>query len=128
MARGMRSETFHAAVALALTLTLTLVLMLLFHLEMRWERLLICWLAAINVVAFAYYGYDKLRAKVSRSRVPEMVLYGIALAGGTLGAYIGMQVFRHKTIKGSFRLVFWVIAVLQGLLILAALYRLSKSS
>jgi uncharacterized membrane protein YsdA (DUF1294 family) len=59
--------------------------------------------------------------------VPETVLHGLALAGGTLGAYVGMHLFRHKTIKGSFRLVFWVIALLQVALVLAALYHVWKS-
>src|SRR5437764_1503547 len=105
MARGMRPELFHGGVALALALASTLALMFAFHLKMEWGPLLICWLATVNVIAFAYYGYDKLRAITVRSRIPELVLHGIALAGGTLGAYIGMRVFRHKTIKGSFRFV-----------------------
>jgi uncharacterized membrane protein YsdA (DUF1294 family) len=85
---------------------------------------LICWLVGVNVTAFGYYGYDKGRARASRSRVPENVLHGLAIAGGTLGAYVGMRVFRHKTIKGPFRVVFWTIAVMQLLLVLAALYRI----
>ncbi len=45
--------------------------------------------------------------------MPEAVLHGMALAGGSLGAYTAMRLFRHKTIKGRFRLVFWSIVVLQ---------------
>jgi uncharacterized membrane protein YsdA (DUF1294 family) len=129
MASQARPKTFHAAVALALALLLTVALMyLMYLLGMKVELwpLLACWLLSVNVVAFGYYGYDKLRAKASRSRVPEVVLHGIALAGGTLGAYAGMRVFRHKTIKGQFRILFWLIAVLQVLLVVAALYRLWK--
>lgn len=127
MATRMRPQTFHGAVALALSLALTVAVLFLFRLKVEWAPLLACWLLAVNVVAFAYYGYDKMRAKAARTRVPEMVLHGIALAGGTLGAYVGMRVFRHKTIKGSFRILFWVIAVLQVLLVIAAAYRLWKS-
>ena len=126
MASQARPKTFHAAVALALALLLTVAVTYLFGLKVEWWPLLACWLLSVNVVAFGYYGYDKLRAKASRSRVPEVVLHGIALAGGTLGAYAGMRVFRHKTIKGQFRILFWLIAVLQVLLVAAALYRLWK--
>jgi uncharacterized membrane protein YsdA (DUF1294 family) len=126
MARGVRPETFHGAVALALSLALTVGLLFLLGFRVEWAPLLACWLVSVNAVAFGYYGYDKARAKAARTRVPEVVLHGIALAGGTLGAYAGMRVFRHKTIKGSFRVVFWLIAVLQVLLVIAALYRLWK--
>jgi uncharacterized membrane protein YsdA (DUF1294 family) len=54
------------------------------------------------------------------------VLHGLALAGGSLGCYAGMRAFRHKTIKGTFRIVFWVIVVLQALLVVAVVYRLLK--
>jgi uncharacterized membrane protein YsdA (DUF1294 family) len=122
----MRSDTLHGLLSLVLALALTLGLFWLFRLQVTWYSLLICWLLAVNVVAFCYYGYDKARARGSRSRVPEIVLHGLALAGGTLGAYAGMHLFRHKTVKGSFRIVFWTIALLQVALVTAALYRLMK--
>jgi uncharacterized membrane protein YsdA (DUF1294 family) len=78
-----------------------------------WGPLLACWLASVNVTAFGYYGYDKARARADRSRVPEAVLHGLTAAGGALGAYAGMETFRHKTVKGSFRIVFWLLAALQ---------------
>jgi uncharacterized membrane protein YsdA (DUF1294 family) len=122
----MRPQTFHALVSLVLALALTLGLLLFLHLKATWYSALICWLIAVNAIAFCYYGYDKRRARNSRSRVPEVVLHGQALAGGTLGAYAGMRTFRHKTIKGSFRIVFWTIAVLQVGLVAAAMYNLWK--
>ena len=100
---------------------------LLLRLDVRyWYNLLLCWLLAVNLITFAYYAYDKRRARGARPRVPESVLHGLALAGGTLGAYLGMRLFRHKTVKGSFRLIFWTIAVLQVCLVVAALWRLWK--
>ena len=126
MPRGIRSDTFHGLVSLVLALALTLGLFLLLRLQASWYSLLGCWLLAVNVIAFGYYGYDKARAGAGRTRVPEVVLHGLALAGGTLGAYAGMRVFRHKTIKGTFRLVFWTIAVLQVALVITALYRVWK--
>lgn len=81
--------------------------------QWHWQPWLIAWLAGINAITLGYYGYDKQRSRGDGPRVPEAVLHGLALAGGTLGAYAGMRLFRHKTIKGRFRLVFWAVVVLQ---------------
>jgi uncharacterized membrane protein YsdA (DUF1294 family) len=121
-----RPETYHAGVALALVLLGTAGLVLLFRLPLTWYHLLAAWLVAINLTTFGYYGYDKARASAGRRRVPEVVLHGLVLLGGTLGGYAAMRLFRHKTVKGSFRLVFWFIVVLQVGLIAAVSYRLWK--
>jgi uncharacterized membrane protein YsdA (DUF1294 family) len=55
--------------------------------------------------------------------VPERVLHGLALLGGSPGAWAGMRLFRHKTVKGSFRAVFWFILAAQVALGLALGYR-----
>ena len=78
------------------------------------------WLIAVNVVTFLTYGYDKAVAGSGWRRVPERLLLALGLAGGTVGALAGMHSFRHKTAKGSFRLRFWAVVVLQ--LALAAAY------
>lgn len=79
--------------------------------------LLWSYLLAINVATIAFYGHDKRRAGTSGRRVPEKVLHALAFAGGTPGAFVAQKLFRHKTIKGEFRRVFWVICILQLLLI-----------
>ena len=59
---------------------------------------LLSYLAAINVLAFAVYGWDKARSKVQGARrVPEKTLFLFALLGGSVGAILGMRVWRHKT-------------------------------
>jgi uncharacterized membrane protein YsdA (DUF1294 family) len=78
------------------------------------------WLAAINLVTLIAYGYDKSIAGSKRMRVPETVLLALGAVGGTLGALLGMFVFRHKTIKTSYQVKFWVISGLQ--LVLAVGY------
>ncbi|MBN2491546.1 MAG: DUF1294 domain-containing protein [Planctomycetes bacterium] len=82
-----------------------------------WRQLridpLVSWLLVENLVAFATYGYDKAIAGSRRSRIPERLLLTHALAGGCAGALAAMQLFRHKTAKGSFRLRFWAIVVLE---------------
>ena len=60
-------------------------------------KVLFVYLFAINVVAFLMMGADKKRAIQQRRRIPEKTLLLTALVGGSLGAYMGMQSFRHKT-------------------------------
>ena len=76
-----------------------------------------CWVLAINPMTAATYGLDKRLAQREQWRIPEMTLFLLAFLGGSPGAYVGMRVFRHKTIKGTFRIVFWLIVVLQVALI-----------
>lgn len=81
------------------------------------------WLIAINLTAFLVYGADKNLAETRRRRVPEKVLLALALLFGSLGAWLGMQVFRHKTAKRGFQARFWAVVAVQVLLV-AAYYAL----
>lgn len=75
------------------------------------------WLIAINLVMFAVYGADKRRARRSAWRVPEKTLFLLPLLGGSVGALLGMRVFRHKTKHWYF--VWGVPAILLAQLALA---------
>ena len=68
--------------------------------------------------AFGASGYDKRQAKTKGHRVPEKNLWFLATLGGGIGAYFGMQLFRHKTRHTSFRIGFLLLAILYGVLIL----------
>lgn len=61
------------------------------------------YLITINIIAFVVYGIDKKRAVKGRWRVPEKTLFTLAILGGSLGAYLGMKKWRHKTMKHKFR-------------------------
>ncbi len=75
------------------------------------------WLVGANLAALLAYGYDKAVAGRGRTRVPEAVLLGLALIGGSPGAFVGMLFFRHKTSKPAFLIPFALIVLLQlGLL------------
>lgn len=65
----------------------------------------------MSLAAFVLYGIDKRRARNNMRRVPERRLHLIALCGGWPGAWIGQRVFRHKTAKLRFRVVFWLVVV-----------------
>ena len=62
-------------------------------------------LIAVNLVSFALYGLDKLKAKKGLWRIRESTLLLVAALGGSLGALLGMEVFRHKTKHWSFKLL-----------------------
>ncbi|RDY71267.1 DUF1294 domain-containing protein [Halobacillus sp. SY10] len=66
----------------------------------------------INLILFIMMGIDKRRSKRGSWRIEEKKLWGIALAGGALGGWIGMSVFRHKTKHTSFKLGFSLITLL----------------
>lgn len=71
------------------------------------------YLAIINIVVLVVYGGDKLFAKLDYWRVPEKVLLLLALLGGSIGALLAMQIFRHKTRHLKFRYGVPVILLLQ---------------
>ena len=81
------------------------------------------WLIAIKLVTFAVYGADKRRARRGAWRVPEKTLFLLPLLGGSVGALLGMRVFRHKTKHWYF--VWGVPAILlaQAALAVWLLYR-----
>ena len=58
---------------------------------------LLWYLAAVNLVTFTVYGVDKAKARRCAWRVPEKTLFLLPLLGGSVGALLGMLVFRHKT-------------------------------
>ena len=81
------------------------------------------WLAAASVITFLLYGFDKARSKNGGWRVPEIVLHGLALAGGFPGGWVGRSVFRHKTKKGIFVFVLAVSTVIHLVLVYWLLFR-----
>ena len=64
--------------------------------------------AALSVITFLVYWWDKSAAKKGSWRTPEMTLHVLSLCGGWPGALIAQQVLRHKTLKQPFRFVLWL--------------------
>lgn len=88
--------------------------------------LLACYLLVMNLVAFLVFGLDKWKAKrkvknEAVRRVPERVLFLLALLGGSVGALLGMKAFHHKTLHKTFRFGIPAILALQILIPLALL-------
>ncbi len=66
-----------------------------------------------NIITFFTYGIDKYKAIRDKWRVPESTLIILALVGGSVGALLGMKVFRHKTKHPKFYIGVPLILVLQ---------------
>lgn len=84
-------------------------------------KILILYLVVVNVVSFIMYGVDKRKAKRNRWRTSEARLLAIAVAGGSLGAWMGMYAFRHKTQHLKFK---YGVPVIIGLQLGAIVYLL----
>lgn len=62
----------------------------------------------INIITFILYFADKQKAKKNRWRIKEATLLGFGFFGGSLGALVGMKIFRHKTKHWYF----WIVNIL----------------
>ena len=77
------------------------------------------WFAlAMSVITFVMFGIDKYRAVKGGYRIPIAVLLGMAFAGGSIGALLGMVVFRHKIRKNYFSVGVPLILVMQVVLLM----------
>lgn len=76
-------------------------------------KLVLIYLFLINAVGFLVMLIDKKNARKKRWRIPEDVLIGIAVVGGSAGIIAGMRLFRHKTMKDKFAVGVPVILTLQ---------------
>ena len=114
-------------------------------------HVVLIYLAAINVVTFFMYGIDKWRstssrllptgrkkAKNSKWRIRETALLGLAVLGGSIGAWLGMKVWRHKTqhkggnrdidnIVGGYQFKYGVPAIIIVQLALIVYFIISKT-
>jgi len=57
----------------------------------------------INVVTFFLFGVDKWKAKKGRWRISEATLLIFAVIGGSIGAWLGMKTWHHKTMHKKFK-------------------------
>ncbi|RME95251.1 MAG: DUF1294 domain-containing protein [Verrucomicrobia bacterium] len=79
------------------------------------------WIGSLSLTTLAAFGIDKRQARrAGRRRVPEKELLLLALLGGSPGAFAAMSLFRHKSIKRSFRR--WMAAVALAQLLGLALW------
>lgn len=68
--------------------------------------------AALSLVTFVAYAWDKSSARRGAWRIPEGNLHLLGLAGGWPGALLAQQLLRHKSKKATFRVVLWVTVLI----------------
>ena len=78
---------------------------------------LLYYLIVINIVTFLVYGIDKWKAKQGSWRISEATLLILAVIGGSIGALLGMKVWRHKTQHKKFKYGLPLILIIQIILI-----------
>lgn len=71
------------------------------------------YLLAINIAAFALYGIDKYKARKAKWRISEAKLLTTAVLGGSIGAWLGMKIWHHKTMHKKFKYSIPVILLIQ---------------
>ena len=80
---------------------------------MNWLQFIIGYLLFVNVVTFITYGIDKYKAKKGKWRISEATLLSMAVFGGSVGAWLGMKAFHHKTMHKKFYIGVPTIIILQ---------------
>ena len=78
---------------------------------------IICCLLAVNIATFLLYGIDKYKAKKAKWRIPETTLLLLAVLGGSIGAWVGMLIWHHKTMHKKFKHGIPVIMIMQVCLV-----------
>jgi uncharacterized membrane protein YsdA (DUF1294 family) len=84
-------------------------------------KLIAILLLVLNAITFFVYGIDKWKAKKGKWRISEATLLILAIIGGSIGAWLGIKVWHHKTMHKKFRYGVPTIIVLQ-LIAVAAYY------
>ena len=74
------------------------------------------YLIIINAAGFLFMLIDKENAKEGLRRIPERLLFAVAVLGGSLGSLAGMYLVRHKTRHLRFTLGIPIILAVQVLL------------
>ena len=81
--------------------------------ELSIQQIILIYLAFINVATFITFGIDKLKAKHAKWRIREAALLTLAVLGGSIGAWLGMKLWRHKTMHKKFKYGIPAIIIIQ---------------
>ena len=79
--------------------------------------MLLYYIVGVNILTFFVYGIDKWRAKKGSWRISEATLLLLAVIGGSIGAWLGMKVWHHKTMHKKFKYGIPAILIIQIILI-----------
>lgn len=88
------------------------------------EKIIVLYLIVINIIGIIIMASDKSKAKHHAFRIPERVLFFVAIIGGSIGTWAGMYMFRHKTKHWYF--VIGMPAILALQIALICIWRIYK--
>lgn len=86
--------------------------------DLSFQHIILIYLVVINVATFFTYGIDKWKAKRTKWRIREAALLGLAVLGGSIGAWLGMKVWHHKTQHKKFKYGIPIILIAQVIILL----------
>lgn len=86
-------------------------------------KLFTIYLIIINILGFVIMYIDKEKAKRHKYRISEATLFTIAFFFGSLGIYLGMNNFRHKTKHKLFTIGIPILLFIQGTIIIQLILR-----
>ncbi|MGI5921828.1 MAG: DUF1294 domain-containing protein [Syntrophomonadaceae bacterium] len=82
-------------------------------------RLFAIYFLLINLVNFYLFAWDKRCAQKGTWRIREKDLFMLAIIGGSIGGFLGMHLFHHKTLHPKFRYGFPTILLIQVIALFA---------
>ncbi|MDY6147623.1 MAG: DUF1294 domain-containing protein [Porphyromonas sp.] len=77
------------------------------------QTIILCYFVGINCLSLILFGLDKWKSRQKRWRIPESTLFLLSFLGGSLGAWCGMRLFRHKTLHKKFSIGLPLILLIQ---------------
>ena len=80
---------------------------------MTFTIIIVIYLSIINAATFFTFGIDKLKAKHAKWRIREASLLTLAVLGGSIGAWLGMKLWHHKTMHKKFKYGIPAIIIIQ---------------
>lgn len=89
-------------------------------------HVVLAYFITVNVLGLVLFGIDKWKAKHDKWRISEATLLSVTVIGGSIGAWVGMKVWHHKTMHKKFKYGIPLVMVLQFALLLFTLYWLNS--
>ena len=89
-------------------------------------HVVLAYFITVNVLSLVLFGIDKWKAKHDKWRISEATLLSLTAIGGSIGAWVGMKVWHHKTMHKKFKYGIPLVMVLQFSLLLFTLYWLNS--
>ena len=89
-------------------------------------HVVLAYFITVNVLGLVLFGIDKWKAKHDKWRISEATLLSLTVIGGSIGTWVGMKVWHHKTMHKKFKYGIPLVMVLQFALLLFTLYWLNS--